>query len=1683
MQSKKTARRRGTSIAAAAMSLALVAPFAQPVASAQPLDPVVSPAPADPNAGAAADGAAGTLEEDWLSENNGEANRAAGSYAPGANEDGWRHVYWAQRGRAGQTQPTLVDSTPRVYDVDAIESGQITRSSNMSDSWGAGKDVVSGRAVIVTPRQGGQMTSTYTGFKPVPDSVPIYMQWIDSDGSRSPIYRTKTHRIEQGVAGQSGEGIYAFAVPEWVDASGKVHRFVAAVNQRYRVWADPAPHDFGAEPNPGAPEGTFASGTNNELVPIRTTGAGYPGAFGIGSGSALGEFPGSAGTNGNMQRTGVWFYERPYATGESAKNYMKAAPQEQSVKLVAVMNAQKPESKLIEDPFGPVRSPGAHRDPVWKRTVSGTVWHESGNNNQLFNVGDRVGDARATGTQGYRVFATALTPEGTTAYDTQVDSLDPWARAERTKQFVAEHPEYVAGTVWTNAIDENGDYTLRFPESLFPGAGQKYEQQGIPDQFQNHLYVWVEDEDGNVVAAATNYSQPEFIDPNRNTQWNPTAIPAVLNSFGYKRIYNMNMALVKDPDLELNITDYNNTTNPAKRGDTAHVQIDGQDTLPVGARVEWRRGAPNGPIVKSCTIVSKTNLTDVKDPSKNCGELLVPNDANHGEFFYAALVNGGATGAPQIAVDSFIVLVDGPAWADTKEAPNDQSVKTLANIGKQDPSSFPKYPDVEVYDKDGKLLPKDAVGVTIDPASGALSFDPKDQSTAPGEKYTVKVYDKKPVVDPQTGQPVTDPVTGEIVFETAPESRRFIDDATVSYIAQRDEYDAVYNTYVYATTGSWGRADEKLKPQFVETATGAGISQSDMDKFLKPSGTDGKRLSQAFTIDPEYLAANGWNLKTRTRDVTNRGDITIDSWGDGAHPDRRGNITFIPPADAQVGDVYELPVTVTYADGTQEKTTARIEIVDSVANVYDVTYGEVVARAGGADVTVPPVVTDPDGNEGSAPQGTKFAVDSSFVEPEGYTVRIDENTGVITVTPPAEATDATRTRFEVPVVVTYPRVNFNGTNLPAGSQDRASATVLLDSDGDGIPDERDVKVTPQEQTKPEFEAIDPITVTPGDDKARITVDAPKGLEWDEATKQVTGTPEITDWEVGEVERILPVEVTVENPDGSTASETAYVTVRRDQTPHIVDGTEVETVKAGADDPTALDDHVQNPNDTLTGEVHDRDGEKIEGAEVTIDPVTGAITVKVPGTAKHGDGQVIIKDANNQPIDDPIKIKIDNSVPATPLTPAIPVTTVGGTANEVKPTDEQQGTGIKVENPGGTTVVATDEDGKSIPVVIDPESGEVKVIPGEDVDGPITVTIIDSDLPGGKVEVTVPVEGHTEGVDDNNKSNQGPKTTVDDSNVTPVKPTDEQQGTGIKVENPGGTTVVATDEDGKNIPVVIGKDGEVFVTPGTGVDGPITVTIVDPDLPGGSVTVTVPVEGHTEGVDDNSSEPNNGEGSSKTSVDSSDVKDVQPTGKEQDTNITVINPGGTSVVAKDKDGNDVPARIDKDGKVWVTPGEGVNGPITVTIIDSDLPDGKVTVEVPVEGRENPAPKPDSSSSLSDAERGRCVATAVGLGLPLLALIPIGLATQVAIPGISPVVQDVSKRIGDANVQLQQQLGIFNPQLAGQIASVNDQLRGFGADVVKVGGALALIAAGILGTALLVKNCTPGEGSSVSGSSRN
>ena len=263
--------------------------------------------------------------------------------------------------------------------------------------------------------------------------------------------------------------------------------------------------------------------------------------------------------------------------------------------------------------------------------------------------------------------------------------------------------------------------------------------------------------------------------------------------------------------------------------------------------------------------------------------------------------------------------------------------------------------------------------------------------------------------------------------------------------------------------------------------------------------------------------------------------------------------------------------------------------------------------------------------------------------------------------------------------------------------------------------------------------------------------------------------------------------------------------------------------------------------------------------------------------------------------------------------------------------------------------------------------------------------------------------------------------------------------GNKVKAPEGTTFKPGDK---------APDG-VTVDENT---GEITVKVPEDAKPGDKITVPVEVT-YPDGSKDN--------------VDVT-VTVGEPEVKKPDWGDTTTNPGKPVDVPNTggpvKDGTTVEttgpgtAELGKDGTIKVTPSKDAK------------PGDKIKVVVKDKDRK----KIDEFEVKIGTDVGKCVATSLGFGLPLIALLPIGLATQMDIPGVTPIANEVSSRIEQANSQIQQQLGIFNPQMAGQVAEINARLKEVGADLSTVAAGIALIAAGILAGTLIYDNCSPNGG---------
>ncbi|MCG7466488.1 YPDG domain-containing protein, partial [Corynebacterium sp. ACRPJ] len=211
----RAARRRGTTIAAAALSVALVAPFVHPVVAPQ--------------------------------------SAAA-----------------AQAQTSGTVAATPVTDPTKIIEADGIANGYVTKIIDMTNAFAT----LSGSVGLKET----SASSSLDGTMGINDAT-VYMQFKDVDGTISPIYTTKSHQLggdagtyvfdlrakdEDGNVlshpdSKAPDGEYSF-----VDANGKPHIFRAARGQQYRLWVDsPLKNEE----------------TGNDLGYVRQAGGGVPGAW------------------------------------------------------------------------------------------------------------------------------------------------------------------------------------------------------------------------------------------------------------------------------------------------------------------------------------------------------------------------------------------------------------------------------------------------------------------------------------------------------------------------------------------------------------------------------------------------------------------------------------------------------------------------------------------------------------------------------------------------------------------------------------------------------------------------------------------------------------------------------------------------------------------------------------------------------------------------------------------------------------------------------------------------------------------------------------------------------------------------------------------------------------------------------------------------------------------------------------------------------------------------------------------------------------------------------------------------------------------------------------------------------------------------------------------------------------
>ncbi|WP_083317094.1 hypothetical protein, partial [Corynebacterium sp. HMSC071B10] len=559
---------------------------------------------------------------------------------------------------------------------------------------------------------------------------------------------------------------------------------------------------------------------------------------------------------------------------------------------------------------------------------------------------------------------------------------------------------------------------------------------------------------------------------------------------------------------------------------------------------------------------------------------------------------------------------------------------------------------------------------------------------------------------------------------------------------------------------------------------------------LESLAVDGENATA--TVSPK-LTLNGEAVDTLPEGSTFTADTSKAPKGTDVAFDEKGAATITVPKQepGAPAQVFELPVTATI-DGEEFTDTIVVQVPagDEKPAPKDLVVEEIQGQEAWSDEAIDPIQVSAKAADGTELSNPTYELVGA---PEGIT--IDDN-GKITGTPAYNkdtadiVTEDGHAVFNITVKVT------DGDAVGTKTFPLIVKDAARDSDGDGLTDKEE-----------EAAGTDPNN--PDSDGDGLT-----------DKEELDGSKNN-----GE-----PTDPNKSDSDGDGVSDKDEIDAGTDPNDPNSKPEDNTTPEPPAEDALKLDESGKQPveptNDAQsTGIKVENSTEKTEASAKDEDGKD------IPAKLDEG-GNVVVTPGTD--VDGPITVTVDDPSLEAPLVTEVDVeghekgkndnpTTVEGADNPktVQPTDDEQPTGVKVTNPGeDTKVTAKDEDGKDIPVTIDSKTGEIKVTPGTDVDGPITVTVDDPDF-DKPVTVEVPVDGHEKVVNDNATTVEG----TDDPNT--VKPTNEKQPTGVKVNNPDADTkVTAEDEDGNNVAVEVDEDGNIVVTPGIGVDGPITVTVED-----------------------------------------------------------------------------------------------------------------------------------------------------------------------------------------------------------------------------------------------------------------
>ena len=755
----------------------------------------------------------------------------------------------------------------------------------------------------------------------------------------------------------------------------------------------------------------FTNERGNKVVMFRQANGFVPGSFNGLVEAPLGSF---AAADGNIQQMAAFLQEVP--------------PNHETSWMAAKGD------KLVEDPEGPI-SLAATQTKV-PNTISGRVWLETGGPDKGIVATGPSKNGIDEAADGYTVYASTLTKDGAAANQKLHEQYknDPSKLADATKKMLEDHPEYILKTVH-GKTDNKGYYTLRFGNYE---KGQKREDILNP----NHVFVWVENKDGVVQNGYTGFYAPIFqrfddggsfrasVEPGENQ------LPIDFNGGPFQNLnslYNVHYGIM--PYTPVSITaDYNATDKPAAPGTKVTPEFNG-DLSTLSSKVEWRDQKGNK--LKECELDQSKGI---KDQVKAC-TFDIPEDAKKGDYFNVVLVSGGN----DVSAWTVLVTKDAdeytPAYEGKLVVPGEEtkSKPTFTKAG-EDAEGKPTEEKVDTPEGSKFAIGKDFTApegykVTIDEGTGEITVTFPDKSKL--NKDTAEEFDVPVTVTYPDGS--KDDAKANFKLDTDGDGTPDTEDKDDDNDGIPDNEDSNPKVPNQNLDYEPGYKDGSGKPGTDVTVPAPEFKDKDGNPTEAPEGT---------TFTPGENAPDGVKVDENTGEIT----VTI-------------------PEDAKPGDKITVPVEVTYPDGTKDNVDVTVTVEQPDApdtkqnDEFEPGYKDGSGKPG-TDVTVPaPEFKDKDGNPTEAPEGTTFTPGENA--PDG--VKVDENTGEITVTIPEDAKPGDK--ITVPVEVTY----------PDGTKDNVDVTVTVERKD---ADPADPSVKPEKPTDPSH-GNDLSSLTPGYDKTLV----------------------------------------------------------------------------------------------------------------------------------------------------------------------------------------------------------------------------------------------------------------------------------------------------------------------------------------------------------------------------------------------------------------------------------------------------------------------------------------------------------------------------------------------------------------------------------------------------------------------